>query len=118
MDFFVRIPSEKGSVCMSLKAIEMQVALPRTQDAGKIQEQLQQRGQLSQDFASLEMKKESEKQQKTVLKSSQKEKAEFNKEGESNETGQDPSQNNKKQNKKENAKLNHPYKGKKIDYSG
>ena len=30
---------------MSLKAIEMQVTLPRTLDAGKIQEQMQQRGQ-------------------------------------------------------------------------
>ena len=28
---------------MSLKAIELQVALPRTHDAGKMQEQIQQR---------------------------------------------------------------------------
>lgn len=36
---------------MSLKAIEMQVALPRTYDAGKIQEQQDQRGQLMNNHA-------------------------------------------------------------------
>lgn len=43
---------------MSLKAIELQVALPRTHDAGKVQEQLHQRSQITQDLATREMQKE------------------------------------------------------------
>lgn len=46
---------------MSLKAIEMQVALPRTHDAGKLLEQMQQRGQLQHDLASESVKREEEK---------------------------------------------------------
>ena len=34
---------------MGWKAVELQVALPRTQDVGKLQEQLQQRAQETQD---------------------------------------------------------------------
>ena len=41
---------------MSLKAIEMQVALPRTLDATKLHDQLQQRGQLINDQANEEVK--------------------------------------------------------------
>ena len=46
---------------MSLKAIEMQVALPRTLDAGKIQEQMQQRGQNMINIANDAVQNESEK---------------------------------------------------------
>lgn len=46
---------------MSLKAIELQVALPRTHDAGRVQEQLQQRSQITQDLATREMQKEIKK---------------------------------------------------------
>lgn len=53
---------------MSLKAIELQVALPRTHDAGRVQEQLQQRSQITQDLATREMQKEIKKQETTVLK--------------------------------------------------
>ncbi|MGN1386545.1 MAG: hypothetical protein ACI4XS_08085 [Bacillus sp. (in: firmicutes)] len=53
---------------MSLKAIELQVALPRTHDAGKLQEQIQQKGKLTHDFSAREMQKEVEKQEKTVVK--------------------------------------------------
>ena len=35
---------------MSWKAVEMQIALPRTHDAGRVQEQMQQRSQFMQDI--------------------------------------------------------------------
>ena len=46
---------------MSLKAIEMQVALPRTLDADKIHDQLQQRGQHINDQANEDVTKRGEK---------------------------------------------------------
>ena len=51
---------------MRLKSIEMQVALPRTLDANKLHDQLQQRGQLINDQANEEVKKEVEKQRNFV----------------------------------------------------
>lgn len=43
---------------MSLKALEMQVALPRTYDAGKLQEQQDQKHQQMYTFAAQETGKE------------------------------------------------------------
>ncbi|UII57437.1 hypothetical protein LS684_08375 [Cytobacillus spongiae] len=103
---------------MSLKAIEMQIALPRTQDAGKLQEQLQQRGQILQDQASDRVLKDDEKKRTTVMKHEQKEKAKFHeKEG---SKGQDQSFSDQTPNKKQKEleKQEHPYKGHSIDYSG
>ncbi|AMM92482.1 hypothetical protein UP17_07915 [Peribacillus simplex] len=52
---------------MSLKAIEMQFAIPRTQDAGKIQEQNQQKNLIQQDHAAHQVQKDSERKQRTVV---------------------------------------------------
>lgn len=103
---------------MSLKAIEMQIALPRTHDAGKIQEQLQQRGQHLQDHAAQRVTKEDELKRKTVFKNEQKTKARLNKDDSSASHQEQESKQNKQ---KKNPKLDHhdhPYKGKRIDYSG
>ena len=68
---------------MSLKAIELQVALPRTQEISKVQEQLQQRSQLTHDLAAREMQKEMKKQEATVLKNQQKGDVDVHQEGSS-----------------------------------
>ena len=101
---------------MSLKSIEMQVALPRTLDATKLHDQLQQRGQLINDQANEEVKKEVEKQRNFVIKNENlahitlhKQKQEHKKD--KNEQHSD----NEKQNVKHE---HHPYKGNFIDYSG
>jgi hypothetical protein len=57
----------KGGFHMSLKAIEMQIAIPRTQDAGKIQEQNQQKNLIQQDHAAHQVQKDSERKQRTVV---------------------------------------------------
>ncbi|WP_019242282.1 MULTISPECIES: hypothetical protein [Bacillus] len=109
---------------MSLKAIEMQVALPRTQDAGKMQEQIQQRSQIAHDLAAHEMQKEVEKQEKSVMKYEQKDKLHLKEDEESpyegNSQGKDMNGNNHKENKQEEkiVKVVHPYKGNTIDFSG
>ena len=101
---------------MSLKSIEMQVALPRTLDANKLHDQLQQRGQLINDQANEEVKKEVEKQRNFVVKNeslahttlhNQKDKHQNDK----NEQYPDKEKQNVKQE-------HHPYKGNFIDYSG
>ncbi|RSD28286.1 hypothetical protein EJA10_05915 [Mesobacillus subterraneus] len=103
---------------MSLKAIEMQIALPRTQDAGKIQEQIQQRGQHLQDHAAQSVTKEDELKRKTVIKNSQKQEARLNKEGNPSGKQQEKGRQNHANKEEKPASPHHPYKGKVIDYSG
>lgn len=51
---------------MSWKSIEMQIALPRTQDAGKIQEQMEQRGKLVQESLAINQTTTEELKRTTV----------------------------------------------------
>lgn len=101
---------------MSLKAIEMQIALPRTHDAGRIQEQLEQRNLVAQHNAALEVHKEDEKKRSTVLKQEQKDITHFHEEGSQGEHQQSDRKNKKKNTPENNSK--HPYKGSSIDFSG
>ena len=103
---------------MSLKAIEMQIALPRTQDAGKIQEQWQQRSQIAHDFASHELKKEEKKKEQSIPSMN---KAEYTTIGEEADSTSGNRQSNARKkrgpiHKEENN--HHPYKGNVIDFSG
>jgi hypothetical protein len=101
---------------VSLKAIEMQVALPRTHEAGKLQEQLQQRGQLQNDFASDHVKKEENKKKNTVMKQEQKDITRFHKDGNGKEQSHEHDRKREKNTQQRNEP--HPYKGTKVDYSG
>lgn len=99
---------------MGLKSIELQVAIPRSQDAGKMQEQMMRQGQQFQETLTEQQLKE-----------------EIVKRGKINEYEQvrnndDPDDNKKEQNnhqrqkkkKEEKQSIEHPYLGTKIDYSG
>ncbi|KIY21514.1 MULTISPECIES: hypothetical protein [Mesobacillus] len=103
---------------MSLKAIEMQIALPRTQDAGKIQEQLQQRGQHLQEHAVKMVTKEEDLTRNTVVKNNQKQEARLNKEGSHQGDQEQKNRENHENKDDEIVQQHHPYKGKVIDYSG
>jgi len=102
---------------MSLKSIEMQIALPRTQDAGKLQEQLQGRGQLQNDLAASSVQKEEELKRKTVTKQEQKDEVKWNQESDKN-NHQSPDDQQTEGQKECKEKAQHPYKGKFIDVSG
>ncbi|MEW9108616.1 hypothetical protein ACQCT6_08865 [Cytobacillus gottheilii] len=102
---------------MSLKAIEMQVALPRTQDAGKLQEQLQQRGQVMQDIASQAALKEEERKRTSVIANSDANSVSLTDKDQKGQQQQEQSE-RKHQKKDQTVKESHPYKGKLIDYSG
>lgn len=106
---------------MSLKVIEMQIALPRTQDAGKIQEQLQQRSQIQLDHAAQEVQKEVLKKEHSVVKEERKLPVQFHAQQGNPDKGPFVKQTKKK--KKDDEKISsssqqHPYKGQSIDYSG
>jgi hypothetical protein len=102
---------------MSLKAIEMQIALPRMQDASKLQEQIQQRGQQQNDVAANSVTKEVEKNRISVNKQEQKEKARL-KEQEREKNGHQQGEKNRKMKESQPVKEVHPYKGNFFDFSG
>lgn len=102
---------------MGLKSIEMQVAIPRSQEAGQMQEQIMKQGQKFQETLTQQQLKEEvikrtkvneydDVEQKTVDDEQEKERQE--RENRDNKR--------KKQAKKQNVQ--HPYLGSKIDYSG
>lgn len=103
---------------MSLKLVELQVALPRTQDLGKLQEQLQQRGQLVQDNLASAQQKEDIEKKNQVNKYDKTAKNKLLKDGQ-NSNGAYDSKKRKKQNKPTHqVEAHHPYKGNSIDIEG
>lgn len=93
----------------------MQIALPRTHDAGKIQEQLNQRNQLIQDQLAQSIQKEVDLKRTQVPENRESEKLLLKKD----HSQQHQEQNKKKKkDQKQEENPNHPYKGKKIDYFG
>lgn len=60
---------------MSLKGIELQIAIPKTFDAGKIAEQKHQQTQLNLDHANSLMERQALKGKETVLESEEAAKA-------------------------------------------
>ncbi|MCM3600164.1 hypothetical protein M3175_05425 [Robertmurraya korlensis] len=102
---------------MSLKAIEMQIALPRMQDASKLQEQIQQRGQQQNDVAANSVAKEVEKNRNSVNKHEQKEQVRL-KDQQRNKNGNQEGKKNKKNKERQPVKEVHPYKGNFFDFSG
>ncbi len=102
---------------MSLKAIEMQIALPRMQDARKLQEQLQQRGQQQNDVAANTFAKEVEKNRISVNKHEQKEQVRL-KDHQREKNDNQQGKRNRKNKESQPVKEVHPYKGNFFDFSG
>lgn len=94
----------------------MQIALPRTHDAGKVQEQLNQRSQLAQDQLAHSLQKEVDIKRTQVEKNSDSEKLHLNKENSEQQQSNHNGKNKKQKQQDENS--DHPYKGKKIDLLG
>ena len=108
---------------MSLKTVEMQVALPRTLDASKLSEQLQQRSQLANDLAAAQNQKESELKRTSVVKEERKAEAKLHRENHEHPNHQSSRQRSmvdleEEKHEKQEKKEKHPYKGLKFDISG
>ncbi|CAM3075979.1 hypothetical protein FITA111629_02185 [Filibacter tadaridae] len=99
---------------MSLKLIELQIANPKTVEAGRISEHKQQQIQLNQDAANLLTEKQALKNGETVLEMEKYAEADANGKGNQNE------QNKKADNQhiEEEKKTVHPYKGAFVDFTG
>ncbi|EGQ27362.1 RNA polymerase subunit sigma [Mammaliicoccus sciuri] len=99
---------------MSLKSIELQIAIPKTFEAGKIAEQKQQQSQIAQQHANTSMEKQVIKNQETVLESDPYAKLDAD---DSQPDEQSEQQKREKQEKAE-QRVKHPFKGSFFDYNG
>lgn len=102
---------------MSLKGIELQIAIPKTFDAGKMAEQKQQLIQAGQDHAGVLTEKEQAKNRGTVIKSDRSAKTDSeSKNRDSEQTPREQSQ--QKKNNNNESEMAHPYKGAFVDFTG
>jgi len=97
---------------MSLKAIELQIALPKTFEAGKISEQKQQQAQLHHDLGHEAALKEAERNKRRTLEAAKA--AKLKKEDEEKKKREREQQKKKKGREKGKE---HPYKGSFVDFS-
>lgn len=102
---------------MSLKAVELQVAIPKTFDAGKVAEQHQQNTINQQLNANEALKKEIERKQKIVNDTENTDAISDEEEREKN-MQQSVTLGKRKKKEQEQPKAQHPFKGNFIDFSG
>ncbi|MGM8364111.1 hypothetical protein ACLIBG_01395 [Virgibacillus sp. W0181] len=101
---------------MSWKSTEMQVALPRTQDAGKLQDQLMRQGQHFQESLSQSRLKEQELNRKRVNDFEDVQGAVVEKDREHSKN-EDTDAQERQKNEEEDSLIDHPYLGRKFDLS-
>ncbi|MRG85373.1 hypothetical protein [Salinibacillus xinjiangensis] len=103
---------------MSWKAVEMQVALPRTQDLGQIQNQLEQRGSTVQNYLAQARLKEDERRRKQVNETKQIEHQRLqNPHQEKNMQLKQPQTQSQIKKQIINQQQRHPFLGQRIDYN-
>lgn len=100
---------------MSLKAVELQIAIPKTFDAGKIADQQQQHVVNQQMHANEAHKRDVAKQQTIVNDTDSLNALSDNDEQEAQQNEQQAA---KEKNKKQIQKAQHPFKGNLFDFSG
>lgn len=102
---------------MSLKGIELQIALPKTFEAGKIADQEHQQVLTGQELANQALQKQIERNRTAVLKSEKSSQI-------SEEDSSNKKENNHQQGQKKNhhsssfEQIEHPFKGHFVDFSG
>ena len=101
---------------MSLKGLELQIAIPKTFDAGKMADQHQQNNILQQMHANEALKKEIERKQLSVNESDKMDA--LKDEDEHSENNQSQMQHDKKNKDQLEQKAQHPFKGNLFDFSG
>ena len=100
---------------MSLKALELQIAIPKTFDAGKVVEQQQQHVANQQMHANEALKREVERQQTTVNETDGL--THINEE-EERQQEQERQEQERKKKQHEAKRAKHPFKGNFVDFSG
>ncbi len=102
---------------MSVRPIEVQGSFPQSQKTGKIQDQMQQRGQVSQDIITQHQKEAEKLKRQQVNESAESEQARFNQDERKEQQGEQHAHQRQPKEKME-PQAEHPYKGKFIDFSG
>ncbi|MBD8035403.1 RNA polymerase subunit sigma [Solibacillus sp. A46] len=101
---------------MSLKGLELQIAIPKTFDAGKMADQHQQNTILQQMHANEALKREIERKQLSVNESDKMDA--LKDDDEHSENNQSQTQHDKKNKDQLEQKAQHPFKGNLFDFSG
>ncbi|HWO77982.1 MAG TPA: hypothetical protein VNM69_19105 [Bacillus sp. (in: firmicutes)] len=102
---------------MDMKSIDLQIAIPRTQDLGKLQSETMQRNLVQHDVNNELILKEERQKQQSVVKQEQKGSVQNNQKESSTQHQQHQSNQQKQKNPSQKAEMKHPFKGKIIDYS-
>lgn len=102
---------------MSFKSIEMQIAIPRTTDASRMQDQMMKQGQQFQDTLTQKQLREDMIRRQTVNETDEIEKGAIRDEDEANNPDNNE-QDEADKHQEKNKSIDHPYLGTKIDFSG
>ena len=97
---------------MSLKGLELQIAIPKTFEAGKMADQMQQQSLANQANAQAATERQIEKNRETVIKSNL-----IEADTKENSQKQAKQEKEKKEEQQDNS-LKHPFKGNFVDYNG
>lgn len=104
---------------LSWKSVELQVALPRTQDAGKQQDLMSKQGQRFQETLSQSQLQQEIRKRKQVQKFNKTDKSKINDESERSKAELLKDHNEQEDEQEDQAKdTEHPYLGGRFDYSG
>lgn len=104
---------------MSWKAVELQVAIPRTQETGKIQDQMSRQNQHFQESLTMNQLKQDELKRKRANELEEPDPSVIHDEdGGQNESKKEDLKDRRKQSQDEQATIKHPYLGSKIDLNG
>ena len=98
---------------MSLKGLELQIAIPKTVDVGKMADQMQQQSLVNQANAQAATERQIEKNRETVIKSNH-----IEADAKGNQQGQDEQEKKDRKKGQENNSIKHPFKGNFVDYNG
>jgi len=102
---------------MSLKSVEMQVAISKSQEASRMQDQMNRQGQQFQATLTEKQLKEEQLKRKQVNKYDNVEKRDVTDENQDKERKKEEQERQRQKEKKQARKLPHPYIGNKIDFT-
>lgn len=103
---------------MSLKGLELQIAIPKTFDAGKMADQRQQNTILQQMHANDALNREMERKQLSVNETEHLNAVNDEEQEKTSQQGQEDAQDNTKNKEQLEQKVQHPFKGNLFDFSG
>ncbi|MBM7665192.1 membrane protein involved in colicin uptake [Solibacillus kalamii] len=103
---------------MSLKGLELQIAIPKTFEAGKMADQRQQNTILQQMHANEALNRELERKQLSVNETEHLNALNDEEQDKPSQNGQEQTQENKKNKEQLEQKVQHPFKGNLFDFSG